>query len=128
MHMWDFKSTDLLYVLHHLSCYFLHFIKRLIWAYYIHKVNTQAIGSMNLNTSFLLFSSFYKILIWTYYISRGKFINRHTVKPLITDPPKSGQPPYNGQLTCPRFGSFTVHKVNTQAYYISRGEFINRYS
>ena len=26
----------------------------------------------------------------------------NTVKPLITDPPKSGQPPYNGRLTCPR--------------------------
>ena len=25
-----------------------------------------------------------------------------TVKPLITDPPKSGQPLYNGRLTCPR--------------------------
>ena len=25
-----------------------------------------------------------------------------TVKPLITDPPKSGQPLYSGRLTCPR--------------------------
>ena len=128
MHMWDFISTDLLYVLHHLSCYFLHFIKRLIWAYYIHKVNTQAIGSMNLNTScyFLHFIKYLYGLIISQEVNLSTDI--HTVKPLITDPPKSGQPSYNGQLTCPRFGSFTVHKVNTQAYYISRGEFINRYS
>ena len=26
----------------------------------------------------------------------------NTVKPLITDPPKSGQPLYSGRLTCPR--------------------------
>ena len=25
-----------------------------------------------------------------------------TVKPLITDPPRSGQPLYSGRLTCPR--------------------------
>ena len=25
-----------------------------------------------------------------------------TVKPLISDPPKSGQPLYSGQITCPR--------------------------
>ena len=32
-----------------------------------------------------------------------------TVKPLITDLPKSGQPLYNGRLTCPRF----YHRTNT---------------
>ena len=26
----------------------------------------------------------------------------YTVKRLITDPPKSGQPPYSGWFTCPR--------------------------
>ena len=40
-----------------------------------------------------------KILGWpnVYYIIHG-----NTVKPLITDPPKSGQPLYSGRLTCPR--------------------------
>ena len=31
-----------------------------------------------------------------------KACKKSTVKPLITDPPKSGQPLYSGQLTCPR--------------------------
>ena len=30
-------------------------------------------------------------------------ISQYTVKPLITDPPKSRQPPYSGRLTCPRW-------------------------
>ena len=28
-------------------------------------------------------------------------LNTHTVKPLIMDPPKTEQPLYSGQLTCP---------------------------
>ena len=35
------------------------------------------------------------------YIDGFRFAE-HTVKPLITDPSKSGQPLYNGRLTCPR--------------------------
>ena len=32
----------------------------------------------------------------------GFDLNKNTVKPLITDPPKSEQPLYSGRLTCPR--------------------------
>ena len=36
-------------------------------------------------------------------LSVGFFsIAAYTVKPLITDPPRSGQPLYSGRLTCPR--------------------------
>ena len=34
-----------------------------------------------------------------------------TVKPLIADPPKSGQPLYSGWLTCPRL--ILYHRTNT---------------
>ena len=32
----------------------------------------------------------------------GKTNKHNTVKPLIADPPKSGQPLYSGHITCPR--------------------------
>ena len=38
--------------------------------------------------------------VW--YNFNGLCLGIGTVKPLITDPPKSGQPLYSRQLTCPR--------------------------
>ena len=40
--------------------------------------------------------------IMTYILLSNNIATGYTVKPLIADPPKSGHPPYNGQILCPR--------------------------
>ena len=48
------------------------------------------------------YQNFLELLTGRIYAKVEKSIYLITVKPLITDPPKSGQPLYNGRLTCPR--------------------------
>ena len=42
------------------------------------------------------------VMYWVFSPHLPSIPSQTTVKPLITDPPKSGQPLYNGRVTCPR--------------------------